>query len=502
MTLQNRLVTAFVIMTVLPLLLVVVLGAGILQLNNSSLRRNYNVDNSFLEVLTSPMKILDAVTQELYEGMSDAVLENPDAFLDDTFCQTLNTRFGQRSSFLLVRKGDKICYNGSGGALMDGFERLPLYTEEEESGDPLYMNIGDTQYLVRHKDMVFSDGEQGTAFLISDVYQILPRMRPVAVQIAFTIFLIIIISASILTIWIYQGILRPINELRKATHEMEQGNLDYEIKYNDDDDDNITLLCQDFDHMRERLNETMNSQLAYEKNALEMMGNISHDLKTPLTAIKGYTEGIMDGIADTPERREKYLKTILSKANDMQYLVDELAEFAKIEQGTIVYNFADVNVDQFFFDCISEVSLDLEMQNIRVSYTNYVSKNVAVAADPEQLKRVVNNIIGNSIKYMDKPEGTIHLLIENEPDAVKVSIADNGRGIDEADREKIFERFYRADAARSAAKLGSGLGLSICKKIIEDHGGKIWADGAKGVGTTITFTLKKVDSEKKLPASA
>ena len=486
------------IMTVLPILLVLLMGTALLQLNNRTLRRQFNADYSIVEVIMSPMKILDTLTQERYEQMCESLQREADSFRDEAFCREENERFAAQASYLVIRSEERIIFDGVPGGMNGSYERLPQYTEEADNGEGYYLNLPQGQFLVKFQDFRFSDGQTGTAFLVTDMVQVLPQARSMVVQMGFAMFLIILITATMLTIWIYQGILRPINELRKATHEMEQGNLEYAIKYADDDDDNIALLCQDFDHMRERLNETINGQLEYEKRSLEMVSNISHDLKTPLTAIKGYTEGILDGIADTPERREKYLTTILSKANDMQYLVDELSDFAKIEQGTIVYNYTDVNVDQFFFDCISEVSLDLEMQNIRISYANYVNKDTMVVADPEQLKRVVNNIIGNSIKYMDKEEGSIRLVIENEPEMVKVSIEDNGRGIAPEDASRIFERFYRGDMARSSAKLGSGLGLSICKKIIEDHGGEIRAKGERGVGTTITFTLQKAKDRHEL----
>ena len=498
MKLKNRLLTAFVIMTLLPVTLVMILGTVILRVNNFTLRRSTDTEYSIIEVITSPLKIVDSLTQEMYDQICEDVQMRPEELGREEFCAQQNEKFGEKASYLVVREGSNIVYDGVPGGIAAGYDKLPMYTEDTDAGESYYMNLPQGQYIVKFVDFRFPDGSYGTAFLVTDMQRVLPQVRSIGIELIFAFFLIILITATLLTIWIYQGILRPINELRKATHEMEQGNLEYEIRYEDDEDDNIALLCQDFDHMRGRLNETINGQLEYEKRSLEMIGNISHDLKTPLTAIRGYTEGILDGIADTPERQQKYLQTILSKADDMQYLVDELSDFAKIEQGTIAYNFTDVNVDQFFFDCISEASLDLEMENIRISYTNYVNKDTMVVADPEQLKRVVNNIIGNSIKYMDKEQGNIRFVIENEPEMVRVSIEDNGRGIAPEDAEKIFERFYRGDMARSSSKLGSGLGLSICKKIIEDHGGEISAKGERGVGTTIIFTLRKAKDKNEL----
>ena len=114
-----------------------------------------------------------------------------------------------------------------------------------------------------------------------------------------------------------------------------------------------------------------------------------------------------------------------------------------------------------------------------------------IIADPEQLKRVINNIIGNSVKYMDKKKGIIDIRILDEIDSIRVEIEDNGKGIAAKDLPKIFERFYRTDASRNSAQGGSGIGLSIVKKIIEDHGGYIWATSKEGEGTCMHFVIRK-----------
>ena len=224
-----------------------------------------------------------------------------------------------------------------------------------------------------------------------------------------------------------------------------------------------------------------------------LISNISHDLKTPITAIKGYSEGIMDGVADTPEKMDKYLKTIYTKANDMTYLVDELSFYAKIDTNKIPYNFTKVNLDQYFTDCMNDLVLDLEVKNIELSYANHTSKDIEVVVDIEQLKRVINNIIGNSVKYMDKEEGKIEVSLLEEGEYVKITFKDNGKGVAKKDLKKIFERFYRTD---QSTKNGSGLGLAIARKIIQDHGGEIWADGEEGSGLSIIFTLLNANGQE------
>lgn len=281
--------------------------------------------------------------------------------------------------------------------------------------------------------------------------------------------LILFLTAIILTFWIYYGIADTLKRLRKSANEIER--------------------------MRIKIRDMMEEKIRFEEKQRELISNISHDLKTPLTAIKGYTEGIMDGVADTKEKQEKYLNTIYKKANEMIYLVDELSFYSKIDCNTIPYEFRRVNLNDYFMDCISEFALDLEVKNISLSFSNYVSQSVEVVADVEKLKRVLRNIMENAQKYMDrrKEDKKISIFIREKDIFAEVEIEDNGTGISEEDVDKIFDRFFRADNSRNSKKRGSGLGLAISRKIIEDHGGKIWAESVQGEGTSIFFTLCKVE---------
>mgnify|MGYP000786364894 CR=1 len=150
-----------------------------------------------------------------------------------------------------------------------------------------------------------------------------------------------------------------------------------------------------------------------------------------------------------------------------------------------------MNVAEFFQDCVEEVGLDLESKNIELNFYNLVSPETQIIADPEQLRRVISNIIGNSVKYLDKEQGKIEIRILDEVDAIRVEIEDNGKGIAAKDLGHIFERFYRTDSSRNSTKGGSGIGLSIVKKIIEDHGGYIWATSREGEETCMHFVIRK-----------
>ena len=245
------------------------------------------------------------------------------------------------------------------------------------------------------------------------------------------------------------------------------------------------------EYMRQKLKETTERNIENENENRLLISNITHDLKTPVTSIKGYAEGLLDGVADTPEKQEKYLRTIYNKANDMDRLINELTFYAGIDTNRVPYNFTRINISEYFDDCVDEIGMDMESYGIELSYMNYLDRDTQIIADPEQLKRVINNIIGNSIKYMNKEKGFIYIRLKDEESDVLIEIEDNGRGIDVKDVPYIFDRFYRTDRSRNSSKGGSGIGLSIVKKIVEDHGGRVWAQSHPDTGTTIFIEFRK-----------
>ena len=303
------------------------------------------------------------------------------------------------------------------------------------------------------------------------------------------ICLVVPVTVICLVLWIYHSIVTPIHMLQVATQNIKNGNLDFEVEVQNQDE--IGELCEDFEEMRIRLKDNAEEKLRSEQQQKELISNISHDLKTPITAIKGYVEGLIDGVADTPEKQNKYLQTVYSKAIDMDRLINELSFYSKIDTNKIPYTFNRINVVVYFEDCAEDLGRELEDEGFGFSYQNYVDDSVQMIADAEQVKRVINNIVGNSKKYSDKEETTIRMTIKDVGDFVQVEIEDNGRGIAAKDLPYIFDRFYRTDASRNSSKGGSGIGLSIVKKIMEDHGGKIWVTSKEGIGTVMYLVLRK-----------
>ena len=305
--------------------------------------------------------------------------------------------------------------------------------------------------------------------------------------------LILIITAFLLILWVRDGFFKPIDDLSAAMRHIRDGELDFSLAVAGNEENEVAELYQTYEDMRLRLKESADEKLHHEQQNKELISNISHDLKTPITAIKGYAEGLLEGVADTPDKQMRYVRTIFNKAVDMDKLINELTLYSSIDSDRVPYNFHVINVAEYFGDCVEEVGTEMESRNIRINYSNLTPPDTEVIADAEQIKRVVNNIIGNSVKYLERDDGTglIEIRILDEVDSVRIEIEDNGKGIAAKDIPHIFDRFYRTDTARGTKIGGSGIGLSIVKKIIEDHGGYIWATSHEGEGTCMHLVLRK-----------
>ena len=315
------------------------------------------------------------------------------------------------------------------------------------------------------------------------------QVKLMAKDMILTATIILVFTALSVGLWIYRSIAVPLVKLKKATKNIKEGNLDFVLEVEGNDE--FSQLCQDFEEMRKRLKESTEEKILMDKENKELISNISHDLKTPITAVKGYVEGIMDGVADTPEKMDRYVRTIYNKTNEMDHLINELTFYSKIDTNRIPYTFSKLNVEDYFSDCAEELGLEMETRGLELVYANYVEKGVQVIADGEQIRRVIHNIVSNAIKYMEKPRGIIQLRVKDVGDFIQVEIEDNGKGIAAKDLPYIFDRFYRTDVSRNSSKGGSGIGLSIVKKIMEDHGGKVWATSRLGIGTIMYFVLRK-----------
>lgn len=495
MSLRNRILTSIFILLFIPMTLAATGVFIIVNYSDFYIKEEYGVEKGSVSSITNPLRLLEIMANNSFDILLEEVENNPDRFSDMEFIEDVNERISNSHTFLVVRIEDEYIFVGEEKSFDKIDQSIPIYGQYTEDSPSYYLG-GSFPCLYKQKDFEMSNGAKTSVILVTNLNKMIPQVKFMAIQVLITLIGIVLITALVLILWIYVSMLRPLNGLSRATKRIRDGELNFSIK--DETTDEIGTLCEDFEQMRIKLKEYIDKQQTYENNSREMISNISHDLKTPLTAIKGYTEGLIDGVADTDEKREKYLRTIYTKANDMAMLVDELALYSKIDCDSHPYNFTELDVESYFADCIEEISLDTEVRGVRVSFFNYLSKGVKVVADPEQVKRVINNIVSNSLKYVREQKGIINVRLYEETNGIRVEIEDNGKGIGEADLPYVFDRFYRTDASRNSSAKGTGLGLAIAKKIIEDHEGRIWIKSKENVGTTILFTLKSAfDNEEK-----
>lgn len=490
MKLRTRLIISFFIIILVPVILAGATMWGFGQYQRKAIRQIYNIDGNAYDYFVNSFKVLSHFTKSSYEKLQNTAKESPQKLEDRKYLDEVNKELDRKYSYLIVRRGEELVYEGNEITEHSLRENLPEYDSDvlQSAGSGFYLE-GEEQALIKQIDFQFPNNDKGSIFIITSMQRLLPDIKGILLDLMISILLILIFTAGMLTVWIYQGIINPIHKLQTAAQNIKAGNLDFTVET--DGRDEIGELCRNFEEMRIRLKESEEEMLAGEKESRVLISNISHDLKTPITAIKGYVEGIMDGVADTPQKQDKYIRTIYNKANEMDTLINELTLYSRIGTNRVPYNFNRINVADYFDDCVEEVGLDLEAKNIRLNYIDYADKDVLIIADPEQLRRVINNIISNSIKYLDKEQGFINIRIRDVGDFIQVEIEDNGKGIAAKDLPYIFDRFYRTDASRNSSTGGSGIGLSIVKKIIEDHGGKIWANSKEGTGTIMYFVIRK-----------
>lgn len=445
---------------------------GILDGNNLSI--SYTIEN------------YSHITEEVLEAVKNQIAQDASKLEDREYLDGISGEMNDRISYIIVRKGNSLYYAGNERAAERIFALLPEYGNEVPDSETGYY-YNDRRKLVKQVDFQFTDGSEGSFFIVTSVNSLISKNA--LKRMIFAFILVLCLTSILLTQWIQKGIFTPINQLNTAMQNIAEGNLEYMLTTEEKGE--IGELYRNYEDMRLRLKESLDEKFEHEQKNKELVSNISHDLKTPITSIKGYVEGIMDGVADTPEKMNKYIKTIYDKANDMDRLINELTTYSGIDNNRIPYTFRRINVADYFGDCVEEVGLDLESKNIQLNYEALIEPSTQIIADPEQLKRVINNIISNSVKYMNKDKGVIDIRILDELDAIRVEIEDNGMGVAAKDLPNIFERFYRTDASRNSSKGGSGIGLSIVKKIVEDHGGYIWATSKENEGTCMHFVIRK-----------
>lgn len=434
-----------------------------------------------------------AGAQVVLNGLKRQIAMNPESLLAESFQKELDQKAQEFGGGIFLFKDRQVVYRSP--ALSDlPLEDLPAFGFDVD-GHPM-KKMGEQYVSMLRHDFYFSDGTEGSLLFIRDASPLLSFAHSFFPMLFLSLLLVLILTNAMLTYFVSKSIIRPITSLKQAAQHIAEGNLDFQLQVTSNDE--LGQLGQTFEMMRQKLKESIMLQLQYEENRKELISSISHDLKTPITSIKGYVEGIQDGVANTPEKLKKYLQTINSKASELDHLIDQLFLYSKLDLKRESFHFEKLDVKGFLLDFVEELQIDCDRQNIRLDTVIAAGASYQVVADREHLKRVIVNIIGNSIKFMDKPEKQISVHLSRQMDRVQIEIRDNGAGIPREALTQIFDRFYRVDSSRNSSTGGSGLGLAIAKRIIEEHGGTILADSTVGVGTSIFITLNAFDGKENV----
>ncbi|MBC2310284.1 sensor histidine kinase [Listeria booriae] len=391
---------------------------------------------------------------------------------------------------VVVRKNDTIVYSSSELSKKSLLVHMPEYELNNLNMRGTIDNQGDLFRYIKF-DFLYSEGSHGSVMVLQPENSYTEIMQKWGIPIVGIILLFGFLVIALLSYFVAKSVIQPILHLKEGAEKIEAGNLDFEMEKTTGKNEIATLIST-FEKMRIRLKKSLEVQEQYENNRKELLSNISHDLKTPITSIVGYIEGIQDGVANTPEKQAKYLEIAHTKAKDMNALIDELFLFSKLDLHKEPFYMRSVDLNALLAQIAEESEFSFPDAQISLTVPD---EKLMTNADREKLKRVFENLIHNSMKYMDKMQAKITIQLEKQQDMAIITFGDNGKGIPDANLNAIFDRFYREEQSRNSNTGGSGLGLSIAKQIVEEHQGRIWATSELGVGTAVCVALPLKEEE-------
>lgn len=293
--------------------------------------------------------------------------------------------------------------------------------------------------------------------------------------------LVLVLTGQVFTKNLSRRIMEPLDALQEGARRVQENYLTEEILYHGDAE--FETVCRSFNEMQRHILAEQEKNRKYEKARTEMIAGISHDLRTPLTAIRGSLKGILDGVAASPEQQERFLQAAYRRTGEMETLLNQLFYFSKLETGNMPLSLRRIEIAAF----LEEYSKAKQAKEIHLDTQGIQAE---VLADAEQLMRVLDNLLENSRKYSEKTPLAISITLSRTETGIAIRFQDNGVGVAEEKLPHIFEEFYRADESRNK-KEGNGLGLYIVKTLIEQMQGTVRAGNADGLAVCIELPIVK-----------
>lgn len=358
-----------------------------------------------------------------------------------------------------------------------------LFLKKTQQGEPykLVSDVGDTfedSMMSVAIPMTVDDTNLGAIVVHKEVGDYDPKISLIFKQIVVSL-LISIGFASVLVFILSRYIVRPIKAVSMAAAELSRGNMDWRVRPRTQDE--IGELAVTFNKMAEELKLQDSLRNTF-------IGNVSHELRTPLAAIQGFIQGMLDRAIEV-EDRDKYLEIVLGETKRMNALITDLLTLAKIESGQFPIEISEFDINELLRRCIIMFEQRVEEKKLDVNI-QLCDEKLLVWADEDRISQVVTNLIDNAVKFSHEG-GELKIWTDCAENKVYVHISDTGEGIPLSEQQNIFERFYKVDKSHSRSKPGTGIGLSIVKRIIMQHGEKITLQSAEGEGTTFTFSLTR-----------
>lgn len=348
---------------------------------------------------------------------------------------------------------------------------------------------GSDEYLIVVTNENYTVKDATSHYTAKEFTNLLLGRTSVIALIIVAVFAVTIVINSLI---VSRTIVDPIKRISQGADEIARGNLDYEIDYKSTNE--LGQTVESFNEMRLRLKNSIEKQNKADEERKELIAGIAHDVRTPLTAAKGYAQGLRDGIANTPEKEKKYIDRICTSIDDTEKILNDLLTISRFELKGYKLNRADVNLKEFINDGADEIREMLERNNFEFSLQCNVGDDTQISVDADAFARVFRNIVMNSVKYAQPDrQGKVRLVVSEYERSVIIELTDNGIGVDKASVTKIFDTMYRTDPARTKVSQGSGLGLAVCRQIVELHGGLIWASSKEGEGLSVFISLPIIE---------
>lgn len=291
--------------------------------------------------------------------------------------------------------------------------------------------------------------------------------------------LVYMIVCAVFTEKLSKHIMQPLDMLCDAAERIQNNDFTKPVYYKGEVE--FESICDNFNNMQKHILDEKERNCKYEKARRDMINGISHDLKTPLTAIKGAIKGLIDEIIKEPEQQKKFLNMAYRRTGDMEMLLGQLLYVSKLETGNLPLHFQHINVSDFIKRYMKEKEYAFGVE----IYAKFIDE-AEIDVDPEQLHRIFDNLIDNSEKYSETEKLRISISVLQTEDTYIIRFADNGVGIEEEKIKFVFDEFYRGDESRNE-KNGNGLGLYIIKCLTELMGGSVWAKNEGGFAVYIEF---------------